>query len=76
MSTSMWFKGDIANTLLSACNSQMQGARLFGGGSRDSQLYLAGVRDLAATIALAFGISPALVIPEETQGGSRRMLEG
>lgn len=65
MATDVWLKHDIANALLGVANAQVQGARLFGGGSREAQLYLAGVRDVVASLALSFGISPVMVIPDE-----------
>lgn len=63
-----WFKADIANALLATYQSQTQGVRMFGGNSKESKIYLAGVRDVISTIALSFGISPALVIPDAGNG--------
>jgi len=51
--------------LLSAYESKTQTLALFGDGP-DAARYHAGVRDVISTLALSFGISPALVLPEQT----------
>jgi len=63
MPSDVFFRPDIANHLLAAYNGKMQTLALFGDDPKAS-VYLAGVRDTISTLALSFGISPGLVLPD------------
>ena len=65
MSSDVWFRRDIGNALLATYESKAQTLAMFGDDPKSSA-YLAGIRDTLSTLALMFGISPALVIPERT----------
>ena len=72
MSADVFFKRDIANHLLAAYNGKVQTLAMFGDDPRGAA-YLAGIRDVVASLALSFGISPALVIPD---GANMTQLDG
>jgi len=63
MSADVWFQRDIANLLLATYESKAQTLSMFGS-NQETARYHAGIRDTISTLALAFGISPALVIPD------------
>lgn len=78
MSADVWFKRDIANALLATYQSAKETSCVIG--SSDKQriaVFHAGYRSAISTMALFFGISPALVIPDEPLSYSpgRLMLE-
>lgn len=65
MSADVWFKRDIANALLATYQSAQEAVNVIG--TTDTQriaVFQAGYRSAISTLALFFGISPALVIPE------------
>ncbi len=67
MSADVYFKRDIANALLATYQSARETAYAIG--SDDAArvaVYHAGYRSAISTLALFFGISPAMVLPEET----------
>ena len=64
MSADVWFKGDIANAMLGTYNAIVQSSLASG---HDNPAFFAGVRTVIASLALNFGISPSLVIPEYQQ---------
>ena len=66
MSADLWFKRDIANALLAS----YQAARVTScavGGNDDARtaVFHAGYRSAISTMALFFGIAPAVVIPDD-----------
>lgn len=63
MAADVWFRRDIANALMAAYQAAMDGQAASG---QPNQAYLAGQRAAIGTLALFFGISPALVLPEVT----------
>lgn len=66
MSADVYFKRDIANALLATYQSARETTCAIG--SDDTALvamYHAGYRSAISTLALFFGISPALVLPDE-----------
>ncbi len=66
MSADVWFKRDIANALLATYQSARETS--YAVGSDDTArvaVFHAGYRSAISTMALFFGISPALVLPEE-----------
>ena len=75
MSAVVWGKDDIANILLS--NVQATANAMAATGTLN-RAYVVGFRAAISCIALSFGITPALVLPDELQGeeSQRRMLGG
>lgn len=70
MSADVWFKRDIANALLATYQSAQETSNAIG--TNDTQrisIYRAGYRSAISTMALFFGIAPALVLPDEQQWG-------
>ena len=68
MSADVWFKRDIANALLASY--QAARATSYAVGSSDTArtaVFHAGYRSAVSTMALFFGISPAMVLPEDTR---------
>lgn len=66
MSADVWFKRDIANALLATYQSARE--TTYAIGSDDSSriaVFHAGYRSAISTMALFFGISPGLVLPDE-----------
>jgi len=66
MSADVYFKRDIANALLATYQSARETAYAIG--SDDTArvaMFHAGYRSAISTLALFFGISPALVLPDE-----------
>lgn len=66
MSADVWFKRDIANALLATYQSARETS--YAVGSDDTArvaMFHAGYRSAISTMALFFGISPALVLPDE-----------
>lgn len=62
----VWVKRDIANALMATYQAARETS--FAVGSRDgarAALFHAGYRSAISTMALFFGISPALVLPDE-----------
>ena len=71
MAADVWFRRDIANALMAAYQAAQETSVAVGGQDTvRTAAYHAGYRSAISTLALFFGISPALVLPE--QGGSRR----
>jgi hypothetical protein len=67
MSADVWFKRDIANALLATYQSARETSYAIG--SDDTArvaVFHAGYRSAISTLALFFGISPAMVLPEES----------
>ena len=74
MSAVVWGKDDIANILLS--NVQATANAMAATGTLN-RAYVVGFRAAISCIALSFGITPALVLPDEPPvDGARRMLGG
>ena len=67
MSADVWFKRDIANALLATYQAAAETSLVVGDADGRRSLYLAGYRSAISTLALFFGISPALVLPEEAR---------
>lgn len=66
MSADVWFKRDIANALLATYQAARETSYAIGGNdTARTASYHAGYRSAISTMALFFGISPALVLPEE-----------
>ncbi len=66
MSADVYFKRDIANALLATYQSARETSYAIG--SEDAArvaMYHAGYRSAISTLALFFGISPALVLPDD-----------
>ena len=66
MSADVWFKRDIANAL--SATYQAARATTYAVGSSDTArtaVFHAGYRSAISTMALFFGISPALVLPDD-----------
>jgi len=66
MSADVWFKRDIANALLATY--QAARATSYAVGSSDTArtaVFHAGYRSAISTMALFFGIAPAMVLPDE-----------
>ncbi|GEM_PF-7080057 len=62
----VWVKRDIANALMATYQAARETS--FAVGSRDgarAAMFHAGYRSAISTMALFFGISPALVLPDE-----------
>lgn len=70
MSADVYFIKDISRILLANVQATMNAMNASGSPNR---AYIAGYRAAIGSVALAFGISPALVLPEEMQ--ERRLLE-
>lgn len=67
MSSDVWFRRDIGNALLAAYQGAQETTYAIGGGDQvRTAAYHAGYRSAISTLALFFGISPALVLPEGT----------
>jgi len=64
MSADVWFKRDIANALLATYQAAAETSLVMGEDDSRRLLYLAGYRSAISTLALFFGISPALVLSE------------
>ena len=65
MSMSVWFREDIANALLATYHATCETNNATGGeDTARTAAYFAGYRTAISTLALMFGISPSLVIPE------------
>jgi len=65
MSADVWFKRDIANALLATYQAARETSNALGGTDKARMaVYNAGYRSALSTMALFFGISPSLVIPE------------
>ena len=64
ISADIWFKRDVANALQATAQA---GLEIAAQGDGHSQ-YLVGYRAAISTLALFFGIAPALVLPERGQG--------
>lgn len=73
MSADVWFKRDIAQILLS--NWQATANAMAASGA-PNMAYVTGYRAAVASVALAFGIEPALVILDGALGPERARLEG
>jgi hypothetical protein len=66
MSADVYFKKDIANALLAAYQATRETSVALGcDDSVRLTFFHAGYRSAISTLALFFGISPALVLPEE-----------
>jgi len=61
VSADVYFKRDIANAMLGTYQAITQAG--IAAGNNNSAFY-AGVRTVLSSLALNFGISPALVLPE------------
>jgi hypothetical protein len=66
MSADVWFKRDIANALLATYQAARETSYAIGNNDTvRTASFHAGYRSAISTMALFFGISPALVLPEE-----------
>ena len=66
MSADVWFTRDIANALLATYQSARETTYAIGGDDTVRTVsFHAGYRSAISTMALFFGISPALVLPDE-----------
>ena len=67
MAADVWFKRDIANALL-AVNQSMRETLAVAGGEDKARVatYRSGYRSAISTLALFFGISPSMVLTEES----------
>ena len=74
MSADVWFKRDIANALLATYQAACETSYAIGGNDtvRIASFH-AGYRSAISTLALFFGISPAMVLPEQ---GAPRLEHG
>ena len=76
MSADVWFKRDIANALLATYQAARETSYAVGGNDTVRMAsYHAGYRSAISTLALFFGISPALVLPDDPVP-ARSILEG
>ena len=67
MSAGVYFREDIANALLGTAQSMTETSSAIGGGDTvRTAAFHAGHRSAISTMALFFGISPGLVLPEGT----------
>jgi len=67
MSSCVWMKQDIANALLATYQGAMETSYAIGGDDTvRTAAFHAGYRSAISTLALFFGIAPALVLPEQT----------
>lgn len=65
MSSDVFFRRDIANALLATYQAARETAAVVGGDDTARiAVFHAGYRSAISTMALFFGISPALVMPE------------
>jgi len=64
MSADVWFKRDVANALLATYQSTQETIHAIGGDDERVAGFRAGRRAAISTMALFFGISPALVMPD------------
>ena len=65
MSADVWFKRDIANALLATYQAARETSYAIGGDLTVRMAsFHAGYRSAISTMALFFGISPALVLPD------------
>lgn len=65
MSADVWFKRDIANALLASYQAARETSYAVGGDDTARMAaFHAGYRSAISTMALFFGISPALVLPD------------
>jgi len=66
MSADVWFKRDIANALLAAYQAARETSYAIGGDDTVRMVsFHAGYRSAISTVALFFGISPELVLPDD-----------
>jgi len=66
VSADVWFRRDIANALLATYQAARETSCTVGSEDRARvALFHAGYRSAISTMALFFGISPALVLPDE-----------
>ena len=78
MAADVWLRRDIANALMAAYQAAQETTIAVGGADpMRTAAYHAGYRSAISTLALFFGISPALVLPEQpgfrlTSGAGRR----
>ena len=65
MSADVWFKRDIANALLATYQAAVETTYAIGGDDTvRTAAFHAGYRSAISTLALFFGISPELVLPD------------
>lgn len=62
MSSDVWFKRDVTNALLATSHAGHEISIM----NDNTSQFLRGYRSAISTMALFFGISPALVMPEES----------